>query len=623
MSEAEEYKQYLIDSGQNPEEVNQYLQYLAESGEIQLEPARDPYEDDGSVLSGTKAIPDPEGVNPIDMAMRTADMPGGLVRTGYRGLMNVPRALAKALEAAGVENEYAKKPNLVTADDFKRALTGQAPTMSEFQARDGATPGTANTITGLTGDIALDPLTYSTFGMSGLAKLYDKLGRKSYKTGLKELDIQAAKYGKEPVSDLLMERGVVGSSEQIQKQIDELAAQYLDQRNSILLEAGRKGAEVDMNRAMGPLMEKIAEIRKSKDPALQGIADIMEADAKKYLDLGAKEGEQFIRELPQGRKITPAQTQLETIRGEGGVEKLKRVLGDKFEEVGSLPTQGDYVGPYRSLPTSSGKKLPLGGNLSPLDTDLAEKFRVWKKLKQDPDAILPGKAPYVEDEILMGQVVPEASQYKKIPSIEGQQKLRTTGTTYPEKISSQPPLTVLDEGVVAPWGATVDRIMGPAPKQTSGWKSSTYDVIGDKAYDVVTGSGTGKGLLKKKAFGLNEATIDAVNDTLGKLPAEDVRYVQEQLGKLLSTKERARMDAIKEMRKLWATPVDSAMSVLSPKALAMKKIADALRLTEVQTRGGRALMNRGKKDLLLEKNLLYTPWLQMNREYRDEMSGRD
>ena len=94
----------------------------------------------------------------LELGARVLDFPGGLIRTGAAGLMGV----------AGKE-------------DFKKALSGQAPTSAQYLERGGVSPGfevpkDVPVVGGLTGrdvegfalDVASDPLTLLSKGYRAL-----------------------------------------------------------------------------------------------------------------------------------------------------------------------------------------------------------------------------------------------------------------------------------------------------------------------------------------------------------------------------------------------------------------------------------------------------------------------
>lgn len=395
-----------------------------------------------SILDKAKQI----GGKALELTGRTLDFPGGLGRVAWTALEDIPAATGMVdRETTG---QY--------PEDIYRALQGTAPTSEEYLKRQGAPDTTSTKATGIALDILKDPTTY--MGIAPLKQLLSrasqKAGKNIYKSGLKAIDIEAAKYGKEPVSDVLLKEGITGSAEEIQKKMDDLARSYKSEVDSILKKADEAGGTVSMREAMEPVQQKINSIRATRDPNLQKLADTMEKDLQQYY-------------------------------------KLER----------------------------------------PTDTVMA--------------------------------------------------------TTKPV-----------------------------TPSQASGFKSSEYSKIGDEAYKEASQTPVGKSLQKTKARGLKEAVEKSVEKVSGKQSAEELRQLNDKLGRLLTTDEKAIQEAAKEIRKNAVTSVDAPLAVLDPKAAIMKKLADVSKMTGPRTKAGKALMDRAKSNLLIEQNLLTSPWLTLQRQYQ-------
>lgn len=505
--------------------------------------------DDGlNALSGGGTSSQPEessawdtakeiGGRVLDVGLKTLDMPGGIARTLVQGATDIPYYLRTG--------ETVTKP-----EDYINMLKGEAPTSEEFMARQGIEPGAARTAVGIAKDIALDPMTYMTLGASGLAKGTANAGKKLYKSGLKAIDLEAAKYGKEPVSDLLMREGVTGSAEQIQKRMDDLAEAYKSQRDVVLKKADEAGGRVNMKKAMAPLREKINYIRKTDDPNLQKVADVMEADLQQYLDLD--------RAAYSEISYKP-----------------------KSEEILSLPVQSEYKAPYRSVTTKAGE-MPVG-KVQPLNTQTVR-----------PDQLGPNMTKYpTEFDVQMGQLRPE--QYIQRPEVKAfvtEAEKIIPGKTFSEKFVT--------------------------PSQGSGFKSSTYNQMPDSAYAQASRTPIGKALNKEKARGLKEAVEAAVEKSSGKASAEELRELNDKLGRLLTTKKKAAVEAGKEINKNAATQVDAMALAVDPKAYIAKQAVKALNMTGPRTAIGKKMIDNASGLGKLEKNLLYTPWVEMKRSQQNE-----
>lgn len=261
----------------------------------------------------------------LDVGLRGLDYLGGITRTALASPSGeVTKAdLMSALEGKAPSSaEYLERMGLESGGSLSDILpslyseTGEGLQLQKGGMLDPTARGTA----GFAMDVAADPLTYLTFGASAvgkmgkvgkgvetalkpLSKTAEKGGKSMYKSGLKRIDFEASKYGKEPVSDLLMERGIAGGAGKIQKEMDILGDTLLKERNDILDAATKAGGTVDMDRAMRNTVERIAEIRASKDPMLQPIADALENQIKSYSALKEAPEKLITQQVPTGKTM--------------------------------------------------------------------------------------------------------------------------------------------------------------------------------------------------------------------------------------------------------------------------------------------------------------------------------
>lgn len=231
-------------------------------------------------------------------ALRAADYAGGLGRVTYQTV-----------------EDLAREAPLARDGDLKRALLADAPTTEEYLERAGVPEGYDRMAAGMLGDIAKDPFTYGTLGLSALPRLaklpkaaragkwgslldrleglvpkvrpdiLDKvpratetIGSKIYRSGLKELDIEGTKYGKEPVSEVLENADIAGwTMGSIRKQSQDLAKKYLTQRDDILRRSTEKGGKLS-GESFGLLKEKIDELKKINHPDADEVANSLQDD---------------------------------------------------------------------------------------------------------------------------------------------------------------------------------------------------------------------------------------------------------------------------------------------------------------------------------------------------------
>lgn len=252
-------------------------------------------------------------LKPVGQAL---DYGGGIVRTG----------IGEAMGAASGND-------VVRDGDWSKAFKGEAPSSAELLDRAGVPQGgqlsdvlpsaysetgdglalqkggwadpTARGAAGLAMDITTDPLTYLSGGLSVASKakdagkvvsaankvvnpasnLMERLGKDIYKSGLKRIDQEALKYGKEPVSDLLMKEGVTGSYGKISKEMDRLAADRVTKQKAILQAADDAGVKVDMSQAMKSVDELIGDYKASRDPLKQQASARLSGDSARYKSL--------------------------------------------------------------------------------------------------------------------------------------------------------------------------------------------------------------------------------------------------------------------------------------------------------------------------------------------------
>lgn len=493
------------------------------------------------------------GGKALDYGLRALDYPGGLIRTGAAGLIGV----------AG-------------KDDFKKAFVGQAPGSADYLERAGLDEGprfdlnplaegdtSLRDIEGFGLDVVSDPLTLVAKGVKGAKGLIGKAGRlatrpigealestgkKTYKSGLKRIDQEVAKYGKEPVSDVLMNERITGSAREIFDKMNILGEKLFNERTDILKGATRKGAEVDMQRAVREAQGVVNKMLNVDNPETVKAAQLMQKRINKYLARLPKEPEQVLRELPrQGISLPESEIQLL-----GDYTKPERKFLD-------LPVQGDLV-PGGALVDKGGEEV-IDANMRTI---------------QKPDAVVPRppvQASYVEP----GGFTP--GKIEKVP----------------ERFVPRPPATVIDE---------TERVAGPNPLQTSSWKSSAASNVGKQAWKDLSMTKEGKQFDKALAAGLKGATEESVAKALGPEAAEALKKKNADLGKILTSRERALMDAEQEGRKNAFTSVDGGLLGLilsDPKKAALlvvKKVADVAKLTGPRTKGGLLMQDVGKSSQL-------------------------
>jgi len=207
----------------------------------------------------------------------------------------------------------------------------------------------------------------------------------------------------------------------------------------------------------------------------------------------------------------------------------------------------------------------------------------WKLTTSSPEELIAERARLVEaQKLFQGQAATGAEDVVRSLPVQGNYSITT---------ETQPRIaTVLDQ---------TDRIPGPSPIQTTSWKSSNAANVGKKAWEQLSISAEGKAFDKKLSQGLRRATEESVGKALGTEYGAQLSKTNSELGQILSSRERALLDAEQEMRKNAVTSVDGMIAgALNPVMLAVKKLADISKMTGPRTVTGKALVDLAKSGAL-------------------------
>ena len=344
-----------------------------------------------------------------DLAGRALDYGAGFGRTGAGKLGVIP----------GVESEK------VTKEDFINALMGKAPSSEELLQRSGAEEGLPTFAKGLAIDVALDPLTYLSFGTAPTikaagkaAKLVEKAGEKIYRSApmMQALDKQAIKMNKKfadevvtKPSEILMKAGISGTNENIAKESGNLMDALLTKRDAILKQADEAGAVVDPNEAMKYLDLKKSEYVGGKNP---------------YKKQAAEKVSEQVFDYRQLEPLTPSEmaevnadfyTKFKDAYRKGDVGKIEDTL---------IKQQG--YGTKKAIENSVERALPgMGQELAKTNADLSALLTVQKKLSSEGSK--QGKKMITEVDAIVGAFNPWAAVAKKGAALTMSDFGRTTG----------------------------------------------------------------------------------------------------------------------------------------------------------------------------------------------------
>lgn len=182
----------------------------------------------------------------------------------------------------------------------------------------------------------------------GIQKGAEAAGKALYKSGLPRMP--------EAIKELAYKYKLLGEKSDIATGLEQIQKPFIDEVNDLAWEATKKGGEVDMAKAMQPAIARIREIRLSKDPQLQSLADALESEVGEYLKLNKKPAQEVIKSLPVKSEYTP-QTMSETgqITPESFMQKPEVPYLDVIPEQ-SGPTVSEGIGFKRSLYQTIPKK---------------------------------------------------------------------------------------------------------------------------------------------------------------------------------------------------------------------------------------------------------------------------
>lgn len=540
------YIQYLRDNGASQEQIAQAM------GDAMRARGMNDDEIRGD-LAYQKYV---EGQNPGTPKMLQSEDPWykrygrGLVK-GLDYTSNLGRAGVFGLTQAVTGNNY--------GINLHDALTNNTPSTDELLRRGGMPEGdiwpenpyfpSARTALGFAGDVLADPVTYVPFvgwgkaaatmekylpkagkainkagriATRGVGDAMEGAGKYSWKSGMKAIDTEAMKYGKEPVSDVLMKHGITGTEEQIYNKMDKLGVDLLNKRNDILKRASGAGAEVDLPRAMQPARDFLGEMRRLDDPTMEAAMKQYDSAIDTYMTRAPQEPKTIFKPLDEARAY-------------------------------DAPT----------LSSTNGNKSSL---------------------------------------------------YRKDAHPKGPEHARGRGVFNEPVINDS-----VDKVVSLPVGGEyidVPRVPGPTPEQVSSWKSNAYNRVGDTAYKEAMLLDKGRQFQKELSRGLKGATEESVGKTLGAGAQQEVKTLNDELGRILTAKDRQLMEAAKARGKNYFTSVDGMLLPVSGKATIVKKAADLAKMPVVRTNVGKGLVKAGQLPVeTLWRQILLQP---IDRDGMDE-----
>lgn len=242
----------------------------------------------------------------MDYLGRGLDYAGGLARTGLAAYASTPQPMPAETEMEYQERLADAPKNVVTKEDVKKALKGEAPAAAEYMRRMGVPEGgsldlpglgkvTTRGAAGLATEVVTDPLTVISklaktvpyigklINSAGLAT--EAFGEAVYKSAFKSVDDQLVKKGKKPISDALIEGGApTGSQASVAQKVHDMSDTMGKMRQAMYNKASELGVSIDTSYPLKRAEALLSNMR--KDPGLRPSAEALEELLNRYKSSG-------------------------------------------------------------------------------------------------------------------------------------------------------------------------------------------------------------------------------------------------------------------------------------------------------------------------------------------------
>lgn len=325
----------------------------------------------------------------------------------------------------------------------------------------------------------------------GIQKGAETAGKALYKSGLPRMP--------EAIKELAYKYKLIGEKSDIAAGLEQIQKPFIDEVNDLAWEATKKGGEVDMAKAMQPAIARIREIRLSKDPQLQPLADALESEVGEYLKLNKKPAQEVIKSLPVKSEYIPSFSEV-SFSPERNIE---------------LPIQGEIIPSYSTFKTRNVESsLPIGGQTVLSRGSLGEEIHPTRFM--EAPAI-----PIKYTETIPGDVIPEKFLQKQ--PILGFYKETIPGKTIPESFIQNPEVSYID---------VIPEQAGPTVSEGIGFKRSLYQTIPKKSWQYNVANPEWAAGQKTLALGMKEATEEATSRALGPREAQRMAEANKAWGDL-------------------------------------------------------------------------------------------
>lgn len=307
--------------------------------------------------------------------LKTLDYPGSVARAG----LVAPAISAATGKDLGTNFMEAVKGNQSTPGTGELLKRGGVPEMGRlsnvvpgyaepgkggiFPEKGGALDITGRGLIGFAGDIASDPTTYITPGLKAGATALEKAGLNKtagaarlaaeplssairgtgkgiYKSGIMPAEMEAAKYGKEPLTQNLINEGVYAfpGKGSVSEQMNTLGEKYLAQLEGRAAKSAEAGGVARMSDAVQPMLSKAKELRSIGTPELIEEARGLESRASELMNMDPKYAQTPIEKVPskittvdlptQGHEFTPIEPRPEKVSEIGLPQASKDFAGN-------------------------------------------------------------------------------------------------------------------------------------------------------------------------------------------------------------------------------------------------------------------------------------------------------
>jgi hypothetical protein len=441
-------------------------------------------------------------------------------------------------------------------------------------------------------------------GVGGLLKgATQRAGKNLFSSGVKNIDKLSWKAGKgkDSFANTLRKYKVKGTSESIFEQSDDVLENLLKERDAIFAQATQKGAVVDADRVLKPVIKQADSLAKSTEVIDKNVKKQAKEMADNLKDF-AKANKRVPEQMPEPEQI-PAFFEQELPTG-----KQELIAGQDIVTQQVNPKASPTYTPQMELLPESPEALAVMKE----EATIAPNIGVGREAQNlTDDEILAmlnnqeGVLPFGSNVDFQGPVgrvqgkaapLPEVGeQLNLLPITESYaSKAGVETTAMPWQISqgkssiSSGQQSLLRPSDLMPEAKPIPASGGLSPTKSSSVKTQLYNMLSSEPYGILRQDEKGQGLLKKAAARFNTATTEAVRKVDPKA-AKRLREINKDMGALLTGRPAALNEAMKEISKNAVTSVDAPLAILNPQAYIGKKAADIGKGTFFRTVGGAAL----------------------------------